>query len=403
MSAWLTVIGVDAAGYLGPAARTFVDAAQWVFGSGRLLEAADISSEKRRPWQSPFSSNIQTILALRGSDIVVLATGDPMHYGVGATFAGRLEPDEMRVLPAPSAFSLAAARLGWPVREVVCASFHGRSVERLAALVQPGRRIIALTSNAAMLGAIAKLLVRQGYGGSRLTILENMGTPAERISSAIARDFSGDAYANLNTVAIACIADGTAILRSRAPGLPDAAFRHDGQLTKRECRAVTLSALAPRDGALLWDVGAGCGSVAIEWMRLADNAPAVAFERNGDRLAMIEENARVLGAPDLQIVAGDAAASMAGRPPPDAVFLGGSVSDDALFGAAWSHLKNGGCLVANAVTLEGEAALNRRFGALGGELVRIDVSVAEPVGAMTAMRPRRSVLQWRVVKEHADA
>jgi precorrin-6Y C5,15-methyltransferase (decarboxylating) len=403
MTAWLTVVGVGATPQLGPAAQTFINAAQWVFGSERLLRAVEIPTQKRRPWPSPFSDGVDAVLSLRGADVVVLATGDPMYYGVGATLSARLPCEEMRVLPSPSAFSLAAARLGWPLRHVVQASFHGRSVDRLSALLQPHRRIIALTSNGATLNAVAKLLNRHGYGDSAITILENMGAPDERVTTVVANRvsanrLSGKAVSDLNTLAIICTADDTALLRSRVPGLPDAAYRHDGQLTKREIRALTLSALAPADGETLWDIGAGCGSIGIEWMRAADNAPGVAFERNGDRLAMIEENARALGAPSLEIVAGEAAASMPGRPAPDAIFIGGAVADDTVFEAAWSHLKDGGRLVANAVTLNGEAALGTRYRRYGGELVRCDISIAQAIGSMAAMSARRSVLQWRATK-----
>jgi precorrin-6Y C5,15-methyltransferase (decarboxylating) len=244
---------------------------------------------------------------------------------------------------------------------------------------------------------VAELLVARGYGRSVLTVLETLGGAAERIQTAEARDFAldiGDFY----VLAIDCVADPGAPLLPPLPGLPDEAFRSDGQLTKREVRAATLARLAPYPGALLWDVGAGCGSVSIEWLRSARDARAIAFERDTARCDMIATNARALGVPGLAIVTGEAPACLSDQPAPDAVFLGGDVDNAALFEACWAALKPGGRLVANAVTLGGEAALLARQAALGGELVRLEVAVLASLGGQPVLRPRLPVTQWLGVK-----
>ncbi|MGX1097298.1 precorrin-6y C5,15-methyltransferase (decarboxylating) subunit CbiE [Amorphus sp. MBR-141] len=400
MSVWLTVIGMHPDGRLAEPdrARAALDAADAVFGAERHLEAAGVPAERRRPWPTPFSDGLAALHARRGTPTVVLATGDPMHFGIGATLASHVPADEMAVLPAPSAFSLAAARLGWPLDGVACVSLHGRSVDALARALQPGTRILALTSDAGTIATAVSLLRSQGFGDSDIIVLEAMGTERERRTDIEPTDIVGGGFDDLNTLAIRVRASEGARAHPAVPGLDDDAFAHDGQLTKREVRAVTVAALAPSPGALLWDLGAGSGSVAIEWMRAAPHARAIAFEKSPERLAMIEANRRALGVPDLEIAAGDMPDSLDGQPAPDAVFLGGAVSDTELFDTVWARLSPGGRLVANAVTLEGDAALIDRQGRHGGELVRIDVAEQDAVGRFRALRPRMSVLQWRVVK-----
>ncbi|MGX1307198.1 precorrin-6Y C5,15-methyltransferase (decarboxylating) [Amorphus suaedae] len=400
MSVWLTVIGMHPDGRLAEPdrARAALDAADAVFGAARHLEAAGVPAERRRPWPTPFSEGLSALHARKGTPTVVLATGDPMHFGIGATLASHVPADEMVVLPAPSAFSLAAARLGWPLDGVACVSLHGRSVDALARHLQPGARIIALTSDAATIATAVGLLRGQGFATSEVVVLEAMGTDRERRTDIEPTDIVGGAFDDLNTLAIRVRASEGALTHPAVPGLDDDAFAHDGQLTKREVRAVTVAALAPAPGALLWDLGAGSGAVAIEWMRAAPHARAIAFEKSEERLAMIETNRRALGVPELEIAAGDMPDSLKDRPAPDAVFLGGAVSDAALFDTVWARLAPGGRLVANAVTLEGDAALIDRQGRHGGDLVRIDVAEQDAVGRFRALRPRMSVLQWRVVK-----
>jgi len=400
MSAWLTVIGMHPDGRLAEPerARAALDEAEEVYGAARHLEAAGVPEERRRPWPTPFSDGLDALLARRDDPTAVLATGDPMHFGIGATLAAHVPADEMVVLPAPSAFSLAAARLGWPLDRVTCVSLHGRSEDALLRTIAHGTRIIALTSGAQTIASVSELLRSRGFGASELIVLEAMGTERERITEIGPTDIVGGGFDGLNTLAIVVRAEPGATPLATVPGLPDDAFAHDGQLTKREVRAVTVAALGPAPGALLWDLGAGCGSVAIEWMRAAHGAQAVAFERAEDRLAMIEANRTALGVPGLGVAAGELPATLEGRAAPDAVFLGGAVSDPEVFAQAWDRLVSGGRMVANAVTLEGDAALIERQASHGGDLVRIDVSEQDAVGRFRAMRPRMSVLQWRVVK-----
>jgi precorrin-6Y C5,15-methyltransferase (decarboxylating) len=340
---------------------------------------------------------IAQITELRGTPTVMLASGDPLWFGMGATLTRHLAPDEFRVIPHASSFQYAAARLRWPLQHVVTLSAHARPPEMVHPHITPGNRILALTTDATTAPHIARLLTDRGYGRSVLTVLENLGGPDERIASAEARAFDlaiGDFY----VLAIDCVADHGASLLPPVPGLPDDAFVTDGQLTKREIRATTLGKLAPYPGGLLWDVGAGCGSIAIEWMRAARDASAIAFEREGERLQMISVNAANLGVPTLRIENGDAPQSLIGMPAPDAIFLGGAVANETLFHACWTALRSGGRLVANAVTIEGEQALFARHARLGGELVRIDVASLDTIGSHRAFRPRLSVTQWSVTK-----
>ncbi len=400
MTAWLTIVGIGDDGLAGlpPASRALVERADIVLGPERVLAGADLPDAEIHHWQSPLTGMIETIKGWRRRRVVVLATGDPMHFGIGATMARHLPFEEMAVIPAPSAFSLAAARLGWPLAETECLSLHGRALDRLAAFLRPGARLVALTSGAETVREAARLLVARGYGPSPVAVLEHMGGEAERVVHMTAAEATDGRFADFNTLAIDCVAEPGAVLLPLVPGLPDEAFEHDGQLTKREVRAVTLAALGPTPRALLWDIGAGCGSVAIEWLRAERTAHAIAFERDEGRLAMIARNAAGLGVPALETVAGAVPGRLKGARAPDAVFLGGAVADEEVFITAWEALRPGGRLVANTVTLEAEAALIDRQARFGGELVRLDIAHMAPVGAKRALRPRMSVLQWRAMK-----
>lgn len=400
MKPWLTVVGVGLNGLDGMAsqARSSIAAAELVAGSERLLDAVGVEPDRRFVWPTPFEKGLAHVAGLRGRPVAVLATGDPMHFGVGASLAERVPAAELTVFPAPSAFSLAAARLGWPLQDVVCLSAHGRSPEALHDALRPAARLLVLTRDGDAPREIMRLLVARGYGASRVSVLENLGGPDEKRIDLVAREVNATTFAALNTLAIECIPDVDLPPLPNVPGLPDSAFAHDGQLTKREVRAVTLAGLAPLPGQRLWDVGAGCGSVAIEWMRCVPRGAAVAFERNPERIGMIRRNAASLGAPALAIVEGDLPTSMVDQPAPDAVFHGGAIADDAVFDTCWAVLRPGGRFVANAVTLEGEAALARRHVTFGGELVRLDVAHNVAVGSFRAMKPAMAVTQWRVVK-----
>jgi len=393
---WLSVVGIGEDGVegLGPAARARVAEAEVVFGGPRHLAlAAPLIRGRAQPWPSPFDTGLAAVLALRGRPVCVLASGDPFLHGVGATLARRLDPGEMAVLPAPSAFSLAAARLGWALQEVETISLHGRPVEALRPLLHPGARILALTSDGAGPAAAARLLTAGGFGDSRLRVLEALGGPGERVTKAEAAALGGAAFGPLNVLAIEVVAAAGARILPLG-GLDDALFEHDGQITKREIRAVTLAALGPRRGETLWDIGAGAGSVAIEWMLRHPSLRAVAVEARADRADRIRRNAAALGVPALAVVEGTAPAALAGLPVPDAVFLGGGGTDPGVLDAALAALPAGGRIVANAVTLEMQAALIALAGRFGGALSTIAVSRAGPVGGMTAWRPALPVTQW---------
>jgi precorrin-6Y C5,15-methyltransferase (decarboxylating) len=394
----LTLIGMGEDGLDGLPATTqhLIAQAEILIGSERLL-ALIPGTQTRHAWPSPFSALVDVIKTSTPARVVILATGDPLHFGVGNQLSLAF-PTELKIIPHPSAFSLAAARLGWPLQEVECVSLHGRAAANLEPFVQPCQRIIALTAGDATIREVASRLTTRGYGISELTVLEHMGGPLEKSMSFTAQAIPETQFSALSTLAVECLPTPGARLAARVPGLPDDAFVHDGQLTKREVRAVTLSALAPVPGALLWDVGAGCGSVAIEWMRTHIRNRAIAFEHDETRLKMITENASNLGTPSLQIIPGNLPTTLNDQPRPDAVFLGGAVSKDEIFRQCWQALHPGGRLVANSVTLEGDAANIARHAEFGGDLVRIDISHVEPVGRMRGMRPRMSVLQWRVVK-----
>ena len=404
MKPWLAIIGLaeDGLDGLSPAARTLLAEAEVVVGGRRHLALVPGAGVERITWASPLAKTVAEITARRGRRVVVLATGDPMWYGIGVTLARTLARDELVILPALSAFSLACSRLGWPTAEVETLTLHGRPLDLVNAVVYPGARVVALSEDGATPGRVAARLTELGYGASRMVVLEHMGGPEERALEGVARDWAQDwdqeRIADLNTIAIVCVAGPGAVSRPRLPGLPDEAYRHDGQLTKREVRAVTLAALAPLPGELLWDVGAGCGSVAIEWLRSARATRAVAIERDQDRRAFIAENAAALGAPTLAIVAGEAPAALDGLEAPDAVFVGGGLSTGGIIETCWEALGPGGRLVANAVTLEGEARLLAWRERVGGELRRLAISRAGEIGTLTAWRPLKPVTQLAAVK-----
>ena len=398
---WLSIVGIgeDGVAGLGEKARRLVSEAEFVFGGKRHLTLAEsLINGKATAWPSPFSDGIATIRGLRGRRVCVLASGDPFLHGVGATLARHVPADEMDVVPAPSAFSLAAARLGWPLAEIDTVSLHGRPVAQLRPWLHPGRRILALTSDASGPFEIAELLRNIGFGQSRLTLMEALGGANERMRKTTASGFDLADIHPLNLVAVEVEADADAPVLGLAPGLPDELFEHDGQITKREIRAATLSALAPRRGELLWDIGAGSGSVSLEWMLLHPSMSAIAIEAHGERAARIGRNAESFGVPGLKIIEGRAPEALDDLPTPDAILIGGGGSDTELIQAALDALRPGGRIVVNAVTLETEAMLLDLRDSLGGTLTRIALHRAEPVGSMTGWRPAMPVTQWAWTK-----
>ncbi len=379
---------------LSPVARGLIENAEIVFGGRRHLTlAASLIRGVARPWPSPFDRAAEEVLRHRGRQVCVLASGDPFHYGVGAVLARHIDAREMVVVPAASAFSLAAARLGWSLPDSVLLSLHGRALDLIRPHLQPGARILTLTSDGEAPTALAALLTETGFGASRLTVLEALGGAHEQIRQTKAAAYDLSAVGALNTVAIEVEAAAGARVLARTAGLADELFEHDGQITKREIRAVTLSSLAPCRGELLWDIGTGSGSVAIEWM-LADPAMrAIAVERRPDRAARARRNAAAFGVPGLEIVEGAAPGALTGLAGPDAIFIGGG-ADAGVLDAATRALWTGGRLVVNAVTLETEALLLARHAACGGELIRIAISRADAVGEKTGWRAAMPVTQW---------
>jgi len=398
---WLTIIGLgeDGLAGLGDEAKCCIGAASVVFGGARHLElaAALITGEQHR-WLSPFERSVEAVIALRGTSLVVLASGDPFFFGVGVTLSRHIDRSEMRVLPAPSSFSLAAARLGWALQDTVTVSLHGRPLDLIRPHLQPGSHILALTSDEHGPAALAALLAESGFGQSRLIVLEALGGAQERITSQTASDFSLAGINPLNVCAIDVVAVADARILPLAKGLDDGLFEHDGQITKCEVRALTLSALAPRRGELLWDIGAGSGSIGVEWMLSDPAMRAIAIEGSVERAERIKRNAARFGVPGLAVVQGTAPAALAELPRPNAIFVGGGGSEEGVMATAITALASGGRLVANAVTTQMEAVLLEHHARLGGSLIRIDIARASPVGAMTGWRPAMPVTQWSWVK-----
>ena len=398
---WLSIIGIGEDGLegLSSVACRLINSAELVVGGARHLElAGDLIRGRPLAWPSPMSDAFGEIKRHRGRPVVVLASGDPFHFGVGKQLAAFVPADQFVCLPQPSAFSLAAARMGWSLQDVSLVTLHGRPLHGIMRHLQPGARILALSWDNTTPARLAELLNARRMGQSLITVLEAMGGPRERMRHAKAFNFAIEPLVPLNTIAIEVIAEPEAAIINLAPGLDDALFEHDGQLTKRQIRAVTLSSLEPRHGELLWDVGLGAGSIAIEWLLRHPSLSAIGIEARHDRADRAARNAEALGVPELKIVQGLAPGALAGLARPDAVFVGGGMMDDGVFEAVWSALKPGGRLVANAISLETETRLADHFGGFGGDLVRLQVARIDKVGSMSGWRPAMPVTQWRVRK-----
>ncbi|MFD7284776.1 precorrin-6Y C5,15-methyltransferase (decarboxylating) subunit CbiT [Streptomyces sp. NPDC059863] len=428
----VTVVGIGADGWAGlpDGSRAALREADVLIGGPRQLALlpGECAGE-RVPWPSPLRPAVPGLLAAHaGRRVAVLASGDPMFHGIGRTLSEVLAevlpdvlaevpsevlsrvPSEtlgtdarragaLRVLPHPSSVSYACARLGWPVEDTEVVTLVGRPTELLAAALHDGRRVLVLSAGAATPAEVAALLTDRGYGPSRMHVLEQLGAD-ERHIEALAQEWAEPAGDPLNVVAVECRRAPDAPRLGAVPGLPDTAYAHDGQLTKRHVRAATLAALAPAPGELLWDIGGGSGSIAVEWMRTHRSCRAVSVERDPARAERIGRNARALGVPGLRVVTGRAPGALAGLPVPDAVFIGGGLTVPGLLESCWDALPAGGRLVANTVTLESEALLAEWYRRLGGELVRLAVAHAVPVGGFTGWRQAMPVTQWAVTKDH---
>lgn len=397
---WLSIIGVgdDGADELSPNTRALLAQAELIVGGARHLAMLGNVAAEKMPWPSPMSDALPAILNMRGKPVAVLASGDPFFFGVGELLARHASREEIICVPAPSAFSLVAAQLKWSQQDCALLSLHGRAFERLLPHLQPGRRLIVLSWDEKTPGRIATHLAQAGMGDSRIYVLEHIGGARHRVRDATANDFRFDDIAPLNTLGIEIVAAPDARIIPRAAGLPDEWFENDGQLTKAEIRALTLSALAPRRGELLWDIGAGSGSVAIEWM-LADPANrAIAIERDTTRAARIARNALALGAPDLKIVIEAAPEALGGLETPDAIFVGGGATPETL-AAAWRALPAHGRLVVNAVTIETQQVLAQFYREKGGRLIQAQIARARSVGKFHGFDPGMTVTQWSASKQ----
>ncbi|MFD8752774.1 precorrin-6y C5,15-methyltransferase (decarboxylating) subunit CbiE [Kitasatospora sp. NPDC059577] len=396
----ITVVGIGADGWPGLAAtaRAALREADVVIGGPRqldLLPREEVTAE-RVPWPSPLRPAVPGLLAAHADRrVAVLASGDPMFFGIGRTLAETVGAERLRVLPHPSSVSYACARLGWPLEATEVVSLVGRPPATLALALHPGRRLLVLSADAATPAAVAALLTERGYGTARLRVLEKLGHARERQLHGPADGWPHPPGDPLNLIAVE-LGDGPRT--SLVPGLPDTAYESDGQLTKRHVRAATLATLAPSPGELLWDVGGGSGSIAVEWLRAHRDCRAVSVERDPVRAGRIARNAAALGVPRLRVVTGPAPAALDGLPTPDAVFVGGGLTAPGLLEACWAALRPGGRLVANTVTLESEALLTEWYRRHGGELVKLAVSHAVPVGGFTGWRQAMPVTQWSAVR-----
>lgn len=392
---WLTILGLgeDGANGLSASANTALAQADLVTGATRHLALLPSPRGTIEPWPVPFDDGIARLLAHRGKRVVMLVSGDPFWFGAGTSVTRHLAPGEWVAQPALSTFSLAAARLGWPIEDTACLGLHAAPFSRLRQHIAPDRRAIVLVRNGTAVAALAQYLRDLGFGRSRLYILEALGGPRERIRDIPASDLDYDDI--VHPVAVGIIFTGDGAVLSQASGLSDAWFEHDGQLTKRPIRALTLSALAPKPGETLWDIGAGSGSIGIEWLLAHPAMHATAFEADPLRATRAESNAAALGVDRLCVVQGSAPEVLEGYAPPDAVFIGGGSSEE-LLNAVWASLPTGTRLVANAVTLESEALLARWHGMKGGTLLRIELSDAAPLGTRRGWRASYPVVQWSV-------
>ncbi len=399
---WLSIIGIGEDGLpgLSPIAQSLLAQADIIVGGDRHLSMLPPNDQREKIlWASPISKTVEEIINRRGQAVCVLASGDPLCYGIGVTLTRRIPISEMTIIPAPSSFSLACARLGWSLTEVETLSLCGRPSALLQSYIYPGARLLILSEGKNTPGIVAEILTQRGFGNSQITVLERMGGIHERILTSTAAAWQETEIADLNAIAIHCLADPGVIPLPRVPGLPDNAYHHDGQLTKREVRAVTLSTLAPTPGELLWDVGAGCGSISIEWMRTHPRCIAIAVEQNATRLQYIADNAAALGTPHLKIIPGKAPSALQDLPTPDAIFIGGGVTADGLFDLCWQKLRPGGRLVANVVTIEGEQTLFQWYEKVGGSFTRIAIQRAEPIGKFLGWRAMAPVTQWMAFKK----
>ncbi|GGE60765.1 precorrin-6Y C5,15-methyltransferase (decarboxylating) subunit CbiT [Actibacterium pelagium] len=389
---WVTIIGLTESGKadLGVAAIEAIENADLVIGGARHLELV-AAGDKGQPWPIPFA--ITPVLEARGKQVVVLASSDPFWFGAGSTLADALKPGEWTAIPAPSTFALATSTLGWRLEETLCMGLHAAPFEQLTPVLCPGQKIIATVRDGAAVGELASWLTANGFGPSTLHVLEALGGPRQNVRAAKAQTFDlKDVQA---PVSVAITPAGSKGL-PRASGLDNDYFAHDGQITKQAVRAMTLSALAPSPGQVLWDLGAGSGSISVEWCLSAPRTRAYAVERREDRAVNIRQNIQRFGLGHrMELTVSPSIEALADLPDPDAVFIGGGANKD-LLSALWDRLPAGTRLVVNGVTLDTETLLAEWHAAKGGHLLRVELSEVQPLGSMRGWTPARPVTQWSV-------
>jgi precorrin-6Y C5,15-methyltransferase (decarboxylating) len=402
MKRWLTVIGIGEDGLDGlPASsHALIKDADILVGGARHLEKIPDFGADRMDWGKGFFVAVEKLSGFKEKNVVVLASGDPMNFGAGSTLRKRYAAEEMFLIPAPGAFSLAASQMGWSLPDTPQITVHGRPLETVNLYLSPNAHLLLLSWNGKTPALLAKLLCDKGFGESIIHVFEHMGGDRENHIQSLAREWAIDITADLNTIALECVAGPDAVYWPRVPGLPEAAFEHDGKITKREVRAATLALLGPLPSETLWDIGAGSGAVGIEWLRSDVSTNAIAFETDSAKCDVISHNAANLGVPRLRVVEGNAAEKITEiDEAPHAIFVGGGVSDQELMSECWNRLANGGRLVANGVTVEAHASIMAFQNLHGGDLTRISVARSDAIGSMTALRPMMEVLQLKVIKK----
>ncbi|MGA9100554.1 precorrin-6y C5,15-methyltransferase (decarboxylating) subunit CbiE [Aeromicrobium sp.] len=394
----VVVVGIGADGWLGPAHLSAIASADVVLGGERQLALLPSGlTVERRTWPSPLRAGLASLFdELAGRRVVALASGDPLLSGIGSTLIELLGPDRVEIRPNLSSVAIARARMGWAAETVEVVRDHGTLPRHLA----PGRRVLVLSADGSIPAQVAELLTEAGYGDSAVSVLADLGSTHESRVDGVAAAWSEASAPALNIVAVTC---GEGPVLGWTAGLPDDAFDHDGQITKRDLRASALARLAPVPGHLLWDVGAGAGSIAVEWMRTHPTCRAIAVESREDRAKRISSNATALGVPGLVVVAGHAPEALAGLEAPDAIFVGGGATEPGLLDACWDALAPGGRIVVHGVTLETENVLAGRYAAVGGELSRLHIEHAAPIGSYTGWTPSRAITQWSATKTESTA
>ena len=396
---WLNIIGIGEDGLDGLRSSTkfILESAEILIGGERHHNLTSELNVERIYWPKPFNLMYEKIKSYRGKKVVILVTGDPLWFSVGVKIGSLFDSTELTYHPHISAFQNAAVRMNWPLEDVETTTVHGRPLERIIPFFQPNQKLLVLTSGSETPKQVAELLTSKGFGNSKLTVLSSMGGEDEQLFSGEAKNWN-ESVPSFNTLAIECVSSIKASFQTRLPGLPDHIFQSDGTMTKQEVRAITVAKLKPVGNALLWDVGCGCGTVAIEWMRAAPSSRAIGIDARLDRCELTSINALNLGVPDLRVIQGNVPSALRELDPPNAIFIGGGFTKET-FDLCWAELKSMGRLVVNAVTLESEALLLNLYKNYGGELTKISINRVESIGNSAVWKPFKPITQWSLEKQ----